>query len=137
MGMTQRQLAFFLEKHVAGASRHVPLWFAPLSLLYKESLSDSWASDRYLVRCDSCAAPLRWDKWTERQSFSRYTGDVISSFSYRPCIAISHCFYTCGECGELQDHPGYDADSWCDRNEDHWYEEEMDAEMEEVEMGTT
>ena len=119
--MTQRKLSLFLEGHLPGCNRHTPLWFAPMSLFYKESLSDSWNSDLCLVRCDSCSAPLRWDKWTERQSFSCYTNNVISAFSYRPFIAISHCFYTCGECGELQGYPD-EEDSWYDRHEEQWFD---------------
>ena len=114
--MTESKLKWFLRSFVPEASDHYPLHFIPICKMLKESLNTS-QSDFSLVRCDSCDAPLRWEKWSERQYFGYHTGETISSFSFKPFIPISSCFYSCDCCGELQDYP--EEDSFFDRHEQY------------------
>ena len=102
--MTESKLKWFIKDFVPEASEHYPLHFIPVSKMFRESLK-SCQVDFLLVRCDSCYAPLRWDKYQERQHLSNYTGQLISSFSFLPYLLISHAFYTCDYCGEFQDYP--------------------------------
>lgn len=120
--MTESKLKWFIRDFLPEASEHYPLHFIPVSTILKEGLN-TYQSDFSLVLCDSCKAPLRWDKWQEKHYFGHYTGAPISSFSFRPYIAISRCWYTCDCCGELQDYP--EEDSFFDR-----YEEEPPEPME-------
>lgn len=113
--MPHSKLAWFIQPFVPAASAHYPLYFIPVSKMFRDSLTRSEGFS--LVRCDSCNAPLRWDKYQESQHFSNYTGQIISSFAFTPYLRISHCFYTCDDCDEFQDYPD-DRDSCIDPYEE-------------------